>query len=87
MIQRPSRLPYDPIQSFPSFENLENEDSNYDESYYKDHVKDFWFSYGVVMLAFFCDFLGSVANQASFAIQKVAHMEEEKRKQTGTSDE
>ena len=37
-------------------------------------------------IAFSLDFIATVANQASFAIQKIAHMDEEKKKQTETSD-
>ena len=40
----------------------------------------------VTLLAFLLDFLATAANQASFAIQKVSHMEQEKRVQTERSD-
>ena len=39
------------------------------------------------LLAFMVDFVATGANQASFAIQKVAHMDEEKRKASGASAE
>ena len=39
------------------------------------------------LIAFFIDFVATAMNQASFAIQKVSHMEEEKRKRTGASAE
>ena len=39
------------------------------------------------LLAFLCDFVATAMNQASFAIQKKSHMEEEKRKRTGASAE
>ena len=42
--------------------------------------------YGVTFLAFLLDWLATAANQASFAIQKASHMEQEKRVQRERSD-
>jgi len=40
----------------------------------------------VTFLAFILDWFATAANQASFAIQRVSHMEQEKRLQTERSD-
>ena len=40
----------------------------------------------VTFIAFIVDFIATASNQASFAIQKLAHKDEEKKKQTTSSD-
>jgi len=44
-------------------------------------------SAGVSILAFFIDWLATLANQVSFAVQKSGHMDQEKKKQTVSSDQ
>ena len=43
-------------------------------------------SAGVSLLAFLIDWVATLANQVSFAIQKSGHMDQEKKKQTVSSD-